>query len=166
MGNGPFSRVLCLSIPTLPLRNHGISFPLGKRVIDRTGRTPRRHGVLHQQLRGGRRNFHSTNSLGTFIELGTLDGRNSSAASGINNSGDVVGSCYSCEGGFCSNWTAFLYRNGVMVDLNDRLSQSDWRLVSATAINDKGQILAIGRKDGQPLSKALLLTPAEILPVP
>jgi probable HAF family extracellular repeat protein len=115
--------------------------------------------------RDGRSQAFLTNSLGTFIELGTLDGRNSSAASGINNSGDVVGTCYSCEGGFCSNWTAFLYRNGVMVDLNDRLSQSDWRLVSATAINDKGQILASGRKDGQPLSKALLLTPGD-LPVP
>jgi carbamoylphosphate synthase large subunit len=52
-----------------------------------------------------------------------------------------------------------------MVDLNDRVSQSDWRLLSATAINDKGQILAIGRKDGESLSKALLLTPAEMLPV-
>jgi len=116
--------------------------------------------------RDGRSQAFLTNSLGTFIELGTLDGRNSSTASGINNSGDVVGSCYSCEGGLCSNWTAFLYRHGVMADLNDRVSQNDWRLVSATAINDKGQILAIGRKDGQPLSKALLLTPAEILPVP
>jgi probable HAF family extracellular repeat protein len=114
-------------------------------------------------IRDGGSQAFVRDSFGVFIELGTLAGHNSSSASGINNSGDVVGTCESCEGGFCSNWTAFLYRNGVMVDLNDRISQSDWRLVSATAINDKGQILAIGHKDGQSLSKALLLTPAEIL---
>lgn len=116
--------------------------------------------------RGGRSQAFLTDTSGSFVPLGTLDGFNSSSAWGINNSGDVVGTAYSCEGGSCSNWTAFLYRNGVMIDLNDRVSQSDWHLVSATAINDKGQIIATGRKDGQTHSKALLLTPAEIVPVP
>jgi probable HAF family extracellular repeat protein len=135
--------------------------------LDATASSINNSGAIAGTLtRDGRSHAFLTNSFSIFKELGTLDGRNSSSASGINNSGDVVGTCYSCEGRFCSNWTAFLYRNGVMVDLNDRVSQSDWRLVSATAINDIGQILAIGRKDGQSLSKALLLTPAEILPVP
>ena len=134
--------------------------------LDATASSINNSGVIAGTFsRDGRSQAFLTNSVGIFIELGALDGSNASSASGINNAGDVVGTSYSCVGGLCSNWTAFLYQNGVMVDLNDRVSQSDWSLVSATAINDKNQILAIGRKDGQSFSKGLLLTPAETLPI-
>lgn len=48
--------------------------------------------------RDGRSQAFLTMSSGIFVELGALDGRNSSSASGINNSGDAVGTSYSCEG--------------------------------------------------------------------
>jgi probable HAF family extracellular repeat protein len=134
--------------------------------LDATASAINNSGVIAGTFsRDGRSGAFLTNSFGIIIELGVLNGNNASSTLGINNADDVVGTSYSCEGGLCSNWTAFLYQNGVMVDLNDRVSQSDWRLLSATAINDKGQILAIGRKDGKSLSKALLLTPAEMLSI-
>ena len=54
---------------------------------------------------------------------------------------------------------AFLYQNGTMTDLNNSIAAtSGWTLQSATAINDKGQILGYGiGPDGQ--QETFLLTP-------
>lgn len=87
-------------------------------------------------------------------DLGTLDG-NDTQASDINNRGTVVG--YS----FNSYYTpihAFVWRNGRMRDLNSLLpANSGWELTAAYGINDRGQIVGKGKKDGQ--TKAYLLTP-------
>ncbi|HTD44597.1 MAG TPA: hypothetical protein VK687_10465 [Bryobacteraceae bacterium] len=69
-----------------------------------------------------------------------------SAALGINNSGQAVG--YAPAG--TAPQHAFLYTNGVRVDLNTLIpANSGWTLLSANAINDLGQIAGNGQINGQ-----------------
>src|SRR5258708_20663940 len=83
------------------------------------------------------------------LDLGTL-GSAPSAASGINNRGDVVG---------VSNNHAFLWRHGRMTDLGTLVPlDSNWTLLDAFSINDRGQIACSSRRKGEP-THLLLLTP-------
>jgi probable HAF family extracellular repeat protein len=96
--------------------------------------------------------FLSTGS--TMVHL-TLGGTHSQALD-LNAAGDVVGWSY-----LGSNFAqhAFVYRQGVMHDLNDLLpANSGWVLNYARAINDAGQIVGQGVKNGQ--TRAFLYTPA------
>ena len=52
---------------------------------------------------------------------------------------------------------AFVYANGVMQDLNERIDADGWELIYALGINDRGQIVAIGHHDGN--DRIVLLTP-------
>jgi len=70
-------------------------------------------------------------------DVGTLPGDFSSLALGINNRGEVVGT--SCDQ--AGNCRAFLWQEGVMMDLNTLISpQSPIYLISAADINDGGEI--------------------------
>jgi len=70
------------------------------------------------------------------------------AASDINDSGQIVGSVGVGPTQYCSAREcpeAFLYSDGVMTNLNSFLPEgSDWELIAANAINDKGQIVGVG----------------------
>ncbi|MFO0892456.1 MAG: PEP-CTERM sorting domain-containing protein [Isosphaeraceae bacterium] len=98
-------------------------------------------------------------SAGKMIDLGNLDGYDfvEASAGGINNRGQIVGS---------TNLTAVLWESGSIYDLNTLLrvptSQS---LMTATKINDLGQILAFGVGGANDYSHAYLLTP-DTLPPP
>ena len=95
-------------------------------------------------------------SAGAMIDLGSLSGQ--SEGLGINNSGQVTGWYYTDGTG---DQKAFLYSDGVMTDLETLLDQTTglgWQLSSATDINDAGQIVANGYKEGVG-SRALLLSP-------
>ena len=98
--------------------------------------------------------FHSKDT--GIKDLGTLGGTRSLAVD-INNRGQIVGGadCAARAGAF----HAFVYSNGAMVDLNSRVNMiAGWTLTMATAINDSGQIVGIGRTpDGT--ERAFLLTP-------
>ncbi len=86
----------------------------------------------------------------TRTDLGTLDAK-ASHARDINCKGVVVGT---------SGSHAFVYRDGQMIDLNSRIDPaSGWTLVDATGINDAGQIVGYGHREGQPLA-AFVLTPS------
>ena len=90
----------------------------------------------------------------TLTDLGTLPGGTQSFAYGINNSGQVVGASDSVV----STLHAFLYSGGRMKDLNALIpANSGWVLTEARDINDGGQIVGTGIKDGQ--ERAFLLTP-------
>lgn len=91
-------------------------------------------------------------------DLGTLDG-NPTIATAINNRGTVVGYSSSLE-----NYNievplhAFVWKNGKVTDLNSLLpANSGWQLTAAYGINDWGQIVGGGTKDGK--IRAFLLTP-------
>ena len=52
---------------------------------------------------------------------------------------------------------AVLWRDGAAIDLTAAAGAAEWALLSATDINDLGQIAGVGVHDGQP--RAFLLTP-------
>jgi probable HAF family extracellular repeat protein len=79
-------------------------------------------------------------SGGTMHDLGTLGGAGS-FADGINDKGQVVGFSYLANG----DSRAFLYKNGVMTDLESLVDTSlGWHFGQAYAINNAGQITGIG----------------------
>ena len=94
---------------------------------------------------------------GKIHDLGTLSGGNHSIALGVNSKGDIVGgSTAEPNSGYDHG---FVYRNGVMTDLNTLVaSNSGWLLLGAQSINDQGQIVGIGTINGQ--FHLYLLTPA------
>jgi len=84
----------------------------------------------------------------TITDLGTLSG-NWSEAYSINDTGQIVGQ---------SAGHAFLWENDTMTDLNEFLPiGSEWLLLEATAINNKGQIVGCGYISGK--LHAFLMTP-------
>jgi uncharacterized protein (TIGR03437 family) len=95
-------------------------------------------------------------------------------ATGINNSGSVVGFSNTQPPNFtlhlaalfsppASNYHAFLYTGGKLYDLSKQLiNGAGWQLSFATAINNAGQIVGSGLfqgSDGTTVQRAFLLTP-------
>jgi probable HAF family extracellular repeat protein len=82
---------------------------------------------------------------GKLQDLGTLDRGNNSSAYGVNDVGQVVGYSQDAAG----DSRAFLFENGRMKDLNQLIAADmGWRLSEASAINNNGQIVGFGMKDG------------------
>lgn len=106
--------------------------------------------------------------LGNVTTLGGLGDRNNAAFS-INASGAIVG-----EGQMADGFHAFVSNGRGVTDLNALVRTiPDFRIVSATGINDSGQIAAFGRFADEPtwLYHELLLSPStmnipELLPTP
>jgi probable HAF family extracellular repeat protein len=98
-------------------------------------------------------------------DLGSLGPKaiesDSSAALGINAKDEVVGTTYANYTGGKLVQIAFIYRNGVMEDLNGLvdLSNLPYQLESATAINDAGQIVVQALNRNTNTLRAVLLTP-------
>jgi len=112
--------------------------------------------------------FHAALFSGTGsnnIDLGSLGGI-SCHANAINNSGEIVGNSFPATNNN-TVYHAFIYKNGVMRDINGLLLAgsgfSNIRLIEngsrvpGRAINDSGQIAAVGEIGG--LTHAVLLTP-------
>ncbi len=87
--------------------------------------------------------------------LGTLPGFNRSGATGVTDDGLVIGRLWGGAG------SAFIYKDGVMLDLNDLMTPESGATISiAWAITQEGMITGQGHnQDGDPI--ALLLTPVE-----
>jgi probable HAF family extracellular repeat protein len=78
----------------------------------------------------------------SMIDLGSLDGDPCSVAISINAQAQIVGFSDDCSG---NNQHAFLWENGRMTDLNGFVSPaSDFTLIQALFINDRGEIAAQG----------------------
>ena len=98
--------------------------------------------------------FSAINAIMT--DLGTLGGN--SFAYGINDSGAIVGYSWPIIG---DNPHAFIYIDGVMIDLNSLIPNgSGWLLLEAYGINNTGQIVGEGLWNGQP--HAFLLNSARV----
>jgi probable HAF family extracellular repeat protein len=86
--------------------------------------------------------------------LGSLPGDAASEARAINMSGHVVGRSGPAD---FSASRAVLWRDGLAIDLSQRLASGGWTLLAANGINDVGQIVGVGMRAGQ--RRAFLLTP-------
>jgi probable HAF family extracellular repeat protein len=92
--------------------------------------------------------------------LGTLGG-SFSIARALNNHGDVVGGSLT-EGD--EKFHGFIYQGHRLRDLNDLLNpEVEWEVLQALAINNYGEIVAIGCHDGE--DRIVLLRPAIGKPV-
>jgi probable HAF family extracellular repeat protein len=92
-------------------------------------------------------------------DLGELPGQFRAYANDINDAGQVVGTSW--IGRFFGDERPFLWTSdGGMLNLNDLLDESgdDWFLREAAAINNRGQIVGFGNRDGYGMH-AFLLTP-------
>lgn len=92
--------------------------------------------------------------------LGTLGGARS-VAFDVNTAGQVVGESETASGAV----HAFRYADGAMVDLNSLLpADSGWELLTARAINDRGEVVGQGRHQGA--LHAYVLSPTDLTPPP
>jgi probable HAF family extracellular repeat protein len=131
------------------------------------------HVVGYSTLSDSDSRIHAFLHDGTkMIDLGSLSGTvkapdsDYSFALGINNLDQVVGYTYLPSGRSAGvrapQQVAFIYRNGTMIDLNTLIggAAKTMRLTSATAINDKGEIVASAIDLESNSFRAVLLTPA------
>jgi probable HAF family extracellular repeat protein len=100
------------------------------------------------------------------LDLGSLGGASMesdrSFALGVNSSDQVVGYSYLPALTRTPRQVAFVYSEGKMMNLNDLIGSmvEKYRLDSATAINEKGQIVAVAFVNSVGVFHAVLLTPA------
>jgi probable HAF family extracellular repeat protein len=89
---------------------------------------------------------HAFRSTGSGLEdLGTLGGTNS-VANDINASGVIVGNAELSSG----VTHAFYYSDETMIDLNSLVpAGSGWELLSANAVNNRGEVVGQGRFQGE-----------------
>lgn len=100
---------------------------------------------------------------GMIKDLGLLQD-NATQATKINNRGTVVGYSSVDVAGYSQPVPqhAFVWKNGVMRDLNKLISaNSNWELNTARGINNRGQIIGEGKLNGQ--QRAYLLTPTWLI---
>jgi probable HAF family extracellular repeat protein len=100
---------------------------------------------------------------GVATNLGTLSGDCFSEAAVINSKGQVVGVSVACD---TFEPRAFLWENGSMIDLNDKVPHGfPLTLTSAVAINEGGEIGGFGApagcSDAEVCGRAFLLIPNE-----
>jgi uncharacterized membrane protein len=99
---------------------------------------------------------------GQFIDLGTLPGNGTSVALDINDAREIVGCCQ--VGTNTGAFTAFIWRDGAMMNLTNLLPPGSMRPDIARAINNAGQIAGAGTftplPPQSPYGVAFRLTPA------
>ena len=93
---------------------------------------------------------------GGWSDLGDMLGGGSARINDMNHFRQAVGTALNTN----SQWQAFYYEDGHAYNLNQLLpsDSQDWNLVEARAINDQGQIVGVGQRNGQ--TRAFLLFPA------
>jgi probable HAF family extracellular repeat protein len=124
------------------------------RAINSTGQIVGYGSNVASTLPGTHALFYE-NGVGS--DLGTLGGPRGGSARSLNNIGQIVGSSTTSGG----PGQAFLYENGVMINLNDLLpTGSGWMLTEAIDINDSGQIVGYGTIGG--VQHAFLMTPVPL----
>jgi probable HAF family extracellular repeat protein len=85
----------------------------------------------------------------------SYNGKVTSLANSINNAEQIVGFSYTPEG----DRRAVLWQDNTLIDLNQLINNSDWKLTSAQKINNQGQIVGTGYRNGQ--EQGFLLNPIE-----
>ena len=94
---------------------------------------------------------------GAIRDLGLLDGA-PTAAYGVNDCGTAVGDAVVDVA--TDRFVAVVFQNGLVRELNDLIPGAfDWDLVTARAINNRGEIVGFGFRSGFPGQRGFLLTP-------
>ena len=110
--------------------------------------------VVGQYLIAGHTAFHAfLYSNGVFTDIGA-ENSHETIAYDINEAGTVVGTTWVVPRNSCRDCEeyphAFLYEKGVFTDLNTLLPPgSEWELIEAYAINNRGKIVGYGLIHGQ-----------------
>jgi probable HAF family extracellular repeat protein len=133
-----------VTLPPLAGGNHSIAWALndlGQAAGESNTLTTAEEAVLWQN-----------DAAHTVIGLGILPGETESLALGVNNAAQIIG---------LSGQRAFFYQNGTMADLSSLVDPLDgfWSINGVFAINNAGQILAMGTQNGR--QAAILLTPIQ-----
>jgi probable HAF family extracellular repeat protein len=96
---------------------------------------------------------------GVISDLGVLPGDSVGFAGDINGRGEVVGASVTAPGPLTGNPRAYIWRNGVMADLNDLVpANSPLYLLTAFSINESGEIVGFGATESGDLH-GFLATP-------
>jgi probable HAF family extracellular repeat protein len=95
----------------------------------------------------------------TMKDLGVLPGLPWSSATGLNDSGVVVGNVYAEINEDDYDTHAFVYRDGKMWDLNDLIPKSTFKLFTSLSIDGAGRILCTDGQVGQMPANGYLLVP-------
>lgn len=149
-----------LEDPTHPITGHAVVWT-GSKIQD-LGTNAGAKGINdHGQVVGFSGNDAALWTNGVLTDLGNLGGF--SIAYGVNNNGIIVGSAdvppYSSA--------AVVWINGVMYQLADIITPKlpvNIQLDSALAVNDLGQIVAVGYDSVAQLSHTYVLNPAGVVP--
>jgi len=88
------------------------------------------------------------------LDLGTVTIGKISYAQGINDKSQIVGRTVTA---------GVLWQNGRTIDLNDKISGTDWHITSANSINDSDFIVASAYRDNPQQPVTVLLIPAELV---
>ena len=105
--------------------------------------------------------FLWTRERGKMLDLGVLSGDVNSAGLGINDFGEMVGASFGAAGPINGNPRPFLWKNGMMTDLNNLIpANSPLHLLTAFGINDAGEIVGFGVTNTGDLH-AFLATPCD-----
>lgn len=145
-----------LSLLAASAGGNGLLYAVYANAVNDAGRTV---GYARYRRSGGEYALLWDGPTATAVELpGLFPGSPTETRAWDINSADViVGTATSSLGGPSR---AVRWRNGTPEDLNDLLpAGSDWVLEGGVAVNDKGQIVGIGTKNGR--RAMFLLTPAE-----
>jgi probable HAF family extracellular repeat protein len=138
-GSAPDTSVLGAGNFACAINNHGVAAGQATLHDNKTW-----HPVLWQD--------------GIISDLGVLPGDLVGIAAGINNRGEVVGASVSAPGPASGNPRAFVWRDGVMTDLNTLVPAGSLYLLTASAVNDSGEIVGFGATEDGDLH-AFLATP-------
>lgn len=108
--------------------------------------------IVGSMYPGGDYQYGFLRSGGQVIQLGLLDG-NYTRPNSINDQGQIVGSAEDIN----SREHAFLWQDCAMIDLNQTITNSDWELRVANAINNHGWIVGFGLLNRGPERPFLLI---------
>ncbi len=112
--------------------------------------------VVGSMFPDGEHEFGFLRSGGQVIQLGLLDGSYTRPKS-INERGQIVGSAEDIN----SREHAFLWQDCAMIDLNQTITNANWELRVANAINNHGWIVGYGFRDQVGVARPFLLIPED-----
>lgn len=112
--------------------------------------------IVGELYPGGDYTYSFLWTQGRVVQLGLLGGQYA-RAKGINDRVQIVGSAEDING----RERAFLWQDCAMIDLTQTITNTNWELRAANAINNRGWIVGVGWRDQEPYDRPILLIPED-----